>query len=513
VRVLLIRPPYTRLKGVGQAPYFPLGLGYIAAVLRKQRFEVKIYHAENPRAKDECVFTDADLGFDHRSNGYHKYKEVIENDSHYIWQEVRETLKWYQPDIVGVSLLSVEVASALKISQLSKQYCDQCYVVWGGVHPTFLPDDCLKNRAVDFVIRGEGEYAMLELCQILKKEKDPTEVKGLSFKRNGTIFHAPNRPPIKNIDEIPFPARDAVLYLESFDFKSLGSMIISRGCPFLCTFCSSRNFWDKKVRFRTSEDIIKEITTLQDEYGTKHVMFWDDSLTINREIVRKYCNAIIDAKLKITWKTATRADLVDENLLKLMKKAGCVKLEIGVESGSDRIKNLIRKDVTNDQIKRSFDLINRIGIGSGAFFMAGFPEETIEDLQQTFQLMKELNATELAFNIFDPMPGSREYEKCIRFGLVPENPNWNNFPFWPDAHYVNKINREDFSNYVNMVAKWLYARNNRLRIKFRRNKRQILFLLTNDPGFLLKKICHLIARRTKVRKLKHQLESPEKEEA
>ena len=145
MKILLIRPPYTRLKGAGQAPYFPLGLGYIASVLRDNGFEVKIYHAENPREKNEEIILDAEVGFDFRSIGYRKYLDSIKSPGHYVWKEVKDTIESYNPDIVGISLLSVEVASALKISQICKQYNDKCYIVWGGLHPTFLPSDCLMN--------------------------------------------------------------------------------------------------------------------------------------------------------------------------------------------------------------------------------------------------------------------------------------------------------------------------------------------------------------------------------
>jgi anaerobic magnesium-protoporphyrin IX monomethyl ester cyclase len=502
MRVLLIRPPYTRLKGVGQSPYFPLGLGYITAVLRDNGFEAKLYHAENSRLKSEDVVLDAETGFDFRSLSQRRYLDSIKNDDHYVWKEVEDTVRAYKPDVVGISLLSVEVASALKVSQICKKYNSKCSVVWGGLHPSFLPDDSLNNKDVDYVIRGEGEYPMLELCRALEKGAGLSGVKSLSHKQNGEIVHNPLSEPVANIDDIPLPARDCLLYPESFDFKSFGSMIISRGCPFRCSFCSSRNFWDKKVRFRSPENIVKEIAALKKEYGTKHIMFWDDSFTINKPTILKYLKAIKDSGLNINWKTATRADLIDEELLDVMKKSGCVKLEIGVESGSDRIKKVINKDVTNEQIKNAFKMINKSGIGSGAFFMAGFPDETMDDLEQTFNLMQELDATEISFNIFDPMPGSSEYDKCIQLGLVPEHPDWNNFPFWPDAHYVRDISREDFSEYANMMAKWLFKRNNSLRIKFKRNRQLFLFLLKNDPQFLAKKIYRLIKRRTKVRSLK-----------
>ena len=259
MRVLLINPPYTRLKGLGQAPAFPLGLGYIASILRQNGVETMIYQAENPRMKGETLNTEADATYRFRSLSERRYQSIIADDSHFVWREVMNSLQSFKPNVVGISLLSPMVASALKISRLCKIYNEDCAVVWGGVHPTFLPDQCLRYDAVDFVVRGEGEYSLLELCNVLSKKEQLLSVKGLSFKVDGRVFHNPKRELIDNLDELPFPARDAVLYPDSFDFKSLGSMIISRGCPFRCSFCSSRNFWEKRERFRSPENIIREI--------------------------------------------------------------------------------------------------------------------------------------------------------------------------------------------------------------------------------------------------------------
>ncbi len=495
MRILLINPPYTRLKGMGHAPYFPLGLGYIASVLRENGFDVKIYQAENPRMKGEFLNTEADTSYQFRSLSQRKYNDSIDDEGHFVWREVMDSLEAYKPDVVGISLLSAMVGSALKVSRLCKSYNKDCKVVWGGVHPTFLPEESLGYEAVDYVVRGEGEYTMLELCASLQNGAEPASVKGLSYKTGGRIVHNPKRDLIDNLDSLPFPARDAVLYPESFDFRSLGSMIISRGCPFRCSFCSSRNFWERRERFRSPDNIIREIELLKRDYGSNYIMFWDDSLTINRNIIRKYCDALIESQVKIDWKTATRADLVDDEILSLMQKSGCVKLEIGVESGSERMKKIIRKDVTNDQIRRAFQLIDKYGIGSGAFFMAGFPDETVEDLEQTFALMKELPVTEIAFNILDPMPGSTDYDRCIELGLVPENPDWSRFPFWPDAHYMKFVPEDVFKYHANTMAKWLHTRNNSFRFKFKRNRKLILSLAKNDPVYLLEKIRTYARRR------------------
>jgi len=132
MKVLLIRPPYTRLKGVGQSPYFPLGLGYVASVLKNNGYEVMIYQAKNPSQKEDFMLTDADISFDFRSAGCQRYHNSIRDRNHYVWREVKEVLHSYRPDIIGITMLSVEVASALMISAICKEHNDKCHIVWGG---------------------------------------------------------------------------------------------------------------------------------------------------------------------------------------------------------------------------------------------------------------------------------------------------------------------------------------------------------------------------------------------
>ncbi len=488
MKTLLIKPPYTRLKGTGQAPYFPLGIAYIAGVLNRNGFETLIYQAENPAPGEKAFALEAAAEFANRSQGQLQVHKAIEDPEHPAWAELRQVLRQEKPDLVGVTLLSVEVPSARHVTRIVKEELPDSIVVWGGVHPTFMPESCLENPEVDAVSVGEGEFTFLDLCRALTEGRDWHQVDGLVFKQNGEIVRTTPRTPITDLDTLAIPDRQAVLFPERCNFQSLGSMIISRGCPFRCTFCSSRNFWDKKVRFRSPENVVEEIRTLKEQFGCSHIMFWDDTLTFSESTVRKYCDAIIDSGLRVTWKAATRADMLNPDLVKHLRRAGCVKMEIGVESGSERIRKLIKKDVDDEQIHYAFDLLRKNGIGSGAFFMAGFPEETVEDIQETWALMKDLDIDEMAFNIFDPMPGSDEYDKCIEMGLVPKDADWNDFPFWPDAHYVRDIDPETFCNLVVEIADWLFKHNNSLAHRFRRNRRLALMMLRNNPRLLLSKI-------------------------
>lgn len=503
-KVLLIKPPYSRLKSLGQSPYFPLGLGYIAAVLEKADYEVGIYHAETPRSPAECIIEDEEAIFHQRSNAQNRYYEAVSNDDHPVWKEVRQTIDDFKPDLVGISVLTVEVPAALKISKICKTYNSQMPVVWGGIHPTFLPEQVLRYGPVDVVVKGEGEMSFLEICNTLrKKEADLSGIAGISYRNSGKVFHNEPRALIDDIDNIPFPATHLILYPESFNYKSMGSMIVSRGCPWRCTFCSSRLFWEKKLRMRSPQNIIDEIKVLKRRYNLNYIMFWDDSFSVHKKVITKYCKGLADANLNVRWRTATRADLVDEEILRWMKKAGCVKLEIGVETGSPRMQKIIAKDVNNELVKKAFGLIKANGIATGAFFMAGFPDETDEDMTQTFQLMKELGIEEIAYNIFDPMPGSDALKRCEELGLVAKDADWSNFRFWPDSHFMINMTREDFLVKATEIGKWVYAYNNSFPVKFRKLKALIWFYILNDPGTLVKKAVHYISRRNKVRRLNY----------
>jgi anaerobic magnesium-protoporphyrin IX monomethyl ester cyclase len=503
MRVLLIRPPYSRLRGTGHPAYFPLGLGYLAAVLEEAGFEVSIYNMELEASPGRTeIINDAEATFYQRSQEQKRYYQAVAQDDLPVWKELQGVLNSYKPDLVGVTLLSPEVASARKVSQIVKAWRPNCWVIWGGNHPTFLPVECLAYPEVDIVGRGEGEYTLLEVSQRLSKGQGLSGVEGISFKSNGDVCHNPNRALIQNLDEIPFPARHRLLFYDEFDHKNLGCMIITRGCPWRCAFCSSRNFWEKRVRFRSADNVVAELRQFQQTYGIRFIMFWDDSFSINRDIVWQYCQAIIDSGIEVMWRTATRADLVTEELLPWMKRAGCTKLEIGVETGSPRIQRLIHKDIDNADVVRAFKLLKKGGIPAGAFFMAGFPEETIDDLQQTFELMKSIPCLEIAFNIFDPMPGSELLDTCQNLGLVSPHPDWSNFLFWPDSHFMKYVSPEEFNRQAYAMAAWIFAHNNRWINLLLKQGYLAWFLLRNDPRFLFKKILQRLKKRLQVQFLK-----------
>lgn len=485
MKTLLIRPPYTRLRGTGQIPYFPLGIGYVAAMLEKNGFEVAIYNAENLAHNREVVLRDERDVFNYRSNAQKNYMEAINDDNHYVWREVKETLQSFNPDIIGISLISVEYAAALKISKICKEWKGDIKVIWGGFHPTFMPEGSLKNIEVDVVVAGEGENTAVELYKAFKHNKSLYNIPGLFLRnKNGTVFFTGQRPLISDLDEIPFPARHLRLYPETYNPIVMGSLITSRGCPYRCTFCGCRNLWDKKFRRRSPKNVIKEIVELVEKYDTNHVFFMDDTFGLNKKNGIELCHEIINSKLNIVWTTGTRVDKVDDELILYMKRAGCVYIDLGIETGSERMSKIIKKDITHEAIWNAIKIINRNGIASGAFFMAGFLEETLDDLEDTFKMIKETKTTHIALNVWDPMPGSDLYDQAVEMGVVEKDADWSNFPLWPDRNFAVNIDPESFNDKVNEIAEWVYKYNASFYSYFRKIRPKIASLIRKDPKYL-----------------------------
>src|SRR5450759_1326889 len=218
MRILLIRPPYSRLRGSGHPAYFPLGLGYLAAVLEQAGFEVNIYNMELETCPSHAeIISDAEATFYQRSREQKRYYQAVAQDNHPVWQELQEVLKTHKPDLVGVTLLSVEVATARKVSQVVKTWNPHGWVVWGGNHPTFLPTECLSYPEVDVVCRGEGEYTLLELCENISKGKtDFSGIAGRSITHQNEVGRNPSRPLIANPNDLPLPARHRLLFYNDF---------------------------------------------------------------------------------------------------------------------------------------------------------------------------------------------------------------------------------------------------------------------------------------------------------
>ena len=369
----------------------PLGLMYIAAVLEKHGFDVKIF--------DNYLFN----------------KPV-----NHIKLLVRE----FRPRIVGISCNSVTYRNCLEIAEAVKEVSPETWVIVGGPHPTYMPETLLRYDAVDVVVVGEGELAMAELAKRLTRgdNTDLAEVPGVAYKCGDKIVENPPKF-IEDLDILPFPSRHLIPLhnydrrMNFLDVEPVDTMNVVRGCPFNCRFCETKKIWGSKPRHFSPQRVVEEIEFLIAEYGSKGVYFVGDNFTINKKWTMSLCNLINKHKIDLDWVCDTRVDLVSRDLLEVMKRAGCKTIWFGVESGSPRVLEKLNKGISLQQVVHAFKLCRVVGIKVACSFMLGIPGESIEDMYATLKFAMKLNPDWCRFNIFVACPGSALYDEVLEKGL------------------------------------------------------------------------------------------------
>lgn len=349
MKVFLLYPPYKgHIEEEKKGLFPPLGLAYIAAVLRSQGYNVRII----------------DMNVETKS-----------------LEELEKVCEKEQPDIIGISSTTITYNSCVNILKHIKSFLPSTIKVVGGPHASIIPHEFLNYS--DFVVYGEGEYTVLEVIETLENNRDPSTIKGLVLKRDKTIIETFPRPLINDLDSLPLPARD-LLPMEAYS-DNKGAILTSRGCPFNCIFCNSHLIFGKKFRARSPKNVVDEIEYLIKTYNVQVIRILDDMFTSNRKRVLEICDEILNRGLNIGWEltNGTRVDKVDKELLKKMHEAGSYRIYYGIESGSERVLKLLRKDINLDQARRVVKWTKEIGIEVGGFFMIGGPGETMETIRET----------------------------------------------------------------------------------------------------------------------------------
>lgn len=505
VKVLLIMPPYRRLKGYFTRN-FSLGLGYIGAVLERDGYEVKIYCGDNNRFSEvEENYNKYDMDSWQADMRLHqRFAELFEDPHNFdpVWNEVREVIKDFSPQVVGITASTANYLCALVIAKIAKEIDSKMQIVFGGAHPTVMPAEVLSEENVDFVVRGEGEDTFLELLNALYRGNTRLEeVKGLSFKAGGQLIHNPARECIEDLDRLPFPARHLLINNFGDDRSSyqilFRDILVSRGCPYHCKFCAANSVWGKKWRTRSVGNVIKEIKMLRDKYLVNYFEILSDTLGVRESWMIGFCQSI--SSLNVTWGCTTRINKLNENILKLMKDSGCVQAHIGIESGSDQILKTINKGITVAQVKQAGKILNQAKIPWGTFFMMGFPEESRKEILDTFRLIKQLKPKFHKIAVLAPYPGTSYYEELKSEGRLPEKINWNYFDGRSSyLSFARKIPEDEFLRLRNKILRYVDRYNNRGRgwkevklmasLSLKLIRTDPLGLMKKASGFALKKI-------------------------
>jgi len=316
-------------------------------------------------------------------------------------EKVREALAEKKPDVIGFSVLHGNRWGAIDIARTAKQLNPKTQVVFGGIGATFLWEHLLSRfPEVDAVVLGEGEWTFLNLVRHFEKKQDQglAQIRGIAYRENGKILKTAQPDPIKDLDNLPIPSKH-------FLYQHVSS---SRGCAWNCSFCGSPQFWGRNIRWRSPENFVEELEMLFRK-GVSFFYFSDDTFTLDPKRVIEICKRIIEKNLKIFWYAISRVDHVDEVMLYWMRRAGCIQISYGVESGSVNIRKALGKPVKTEQIRRAFALTTRYGILSRAYFIYGAPGDSWQTIQETIDLMDEIKPLSAIFYILDVFPGTKLY--------------------------------------------------------------------------------------------------------
>jgi len=481
MNILLINPLLT---GVQSEPRFPLGLGYIASVLRNDGHDIQVIDANALKLSE---------------NGIERHIRTLTFD------------------VVGMTGLITQFKQIQRYASIIKKISNAAVILGGGL-ASAAHEVVLRNTDVDIVVIGEGENTASELFKAIQNRATLKYVNGICFNKDGKLFRTEQRKAVDDVTSLAFPAWD-LFPMERYFTNVMCmpnrriSIVTSRGCPYHCTFCF-HGIFGHRFRSRTAENVFQEIELLFKTYGIKGFVFEDDTFVLDRKRIHVLCDLIIRERLKIYWSCNARINLMDEEILNKLKRAGCVQIAYGVESGNQAQLDRINKGITVEQAYRVIDMTKRAGIMTHGFIMIGIPGETIDTITDSIEFCKRAGL-QAEFTILTPIPGTEIYQdavesKSIKMEIDELIENWGswlnevlvNFTNLPDDQLIELkrgAEREIFYSYYRRNIKYIVKM---LILEFKING---LFAVLNR----LKRGLKLIVRATKRLDLREVSESNE----
>lgn len=434
--VIFVNPPLTREERFGEmakhgATAPPLSLCYLAAALRQAGLKSRIIDA---------------LSFDK------------------TMEETIEEIVDQNPSCVGISTTTVGIFRAGELAKKIKEASHKIITIIGGAHVTAVPQETMeKFPQFDIGVIGEGEITIVELIQTLKKKGDLRSVKGLIIRKNdGDTILTDSRPLIEDLDSISIPAWEMVPHLKNyresatrFSKLPLGSIITSRGCPGKCLFCDNSVF-GRKFRAHSAKYVIDMIKFLKSNYEINSLVFYDDYFVADKKRLKEICLKIIEEKLDLEWVCSARVNAINEEILILMKRAGCFQIAYGIESGNQEILNVQQKGVTLERIRRAVEMTNKAGIRTKGYFMIGHPTETPETIFETIDFARSIPLDNFQATYFTPFPGSQAYDVADKYGEFEKD--WEKMNMWDIVFVPYGFSKKDLRHYLKMVHRKFYFR-------------------------------------------------------
>ena len=417
------------------SPVPPLWAGYLAAIAKEFAEDVKVI--------DNCV-------------------ELMDLKGSF------EKIKEFSPDVLCISVLTQTATFSFKLAKAVKNALPKTKVIMGGPHASYFAPSIVQSGLADAVVVGEGEETFREILQNLSEDGIPHAQKGVVFKADGKVIQTPNRPRIKNLDELPTPAWE--LFKKYFRYykplppnppkRPVFTFLASRGCPYNCSFCMVQ--MGRNYVIRSSQSICDELEIFNADFGCRHFWFVDPlfpppSKKKALEVLSYMAERIGRRKgrEKITWDCETRADLIDDEVAEALKEAGCELVAIGVESGDDKVLNAVNKKLDVSRIKKAVKSLKKHKIRIMGLYMIGNPGETVSSFLKTLRFAKELGVDASKFSVAVPYPGTELWEKYINGKFQFSEDDWEKFSSYsfdfPYPMYWTNIPQEKIK-YLQLIA-------------------------------------------------------------
>lgn len=433
MHTVLINPPWFCLMG-RSSPGMPLGLACMAATLRTAGHHVTLFDADAFARPLVEAGDNTPRAFFHDAASY----ENAMQDSAPLWDTLARSILEYAPRIIGITIWSGAYPATMALCRSIKRLAPHVHMIAGGAHATLAPETLLLEGAFDYVVCGEGEEAGAQLWHWLDQETAATSTDGMNThaeKKNalpnipgiwgrfpdGSIHDGGRSPLIANLDALPPPDYEGIV--PEPPSSPVAGIITARGCPFRCGFCASEAIWTARVRYRSIDSVLDELVSHHQRFGLTQFRINDDSFCLKRDRVEAFCSGLTQrfgAGVMTFWIDANESTL-DESTIRLLEKAGCRFIAIGIESVAPRIREaFIRKKVDLDHARELFAFINTTRILGGAYFMTGFPEETEEELLLTLNWMRTAKPANPMWGVLAPYPGTELHTYARDHGILPQ---------------------------------------------------------------------------------------------
>ena len=359
------------------------------------------------------------------------------------FDQVRERISQYQPDVVGISCMSMEyVRHFQQVASLAKSAHPATKVVVGGIYPTLLPEVLIQNADIDYSVLGEGDRRFPKLLDHLKKGISLEEIEGLAYRFKGKVRIQPVQSYIQDLDNFPLPNYDNLDFLaygnkaEKYSYYNhprrfpYANTITSRGCPFDCIFCSSKSINGPKIRYRSPDSVLKEIDWLVEKYGIKELIIYDDNFYLDRKRLDKILDGLIERNHDLEWKTLSAAVYaLDDKTLEKTRKSGCYQIALAIESGTPEGLKLLNKPLKLSKVKPIVAKARSLEFQVTGLFVIGTPGETWEQIRRTIDFAEGLDLDYCSFNIASPLPKTKLYEIAKENNLLPSDFDFNSLDF------------------------------------------------------------------------------------